>query len=94
MIHLVRKLGTAQAIQVKNEQDRQEVLTWLREMNYEDQGEAIEPLVAQGFWFLRDEGSKIVYVSTPEEFEKNFQVFGWDEYTEPPKDQIPDEFKF
>lgn len=83
MILTVRKTLHSEAIQIRSSEDEETVRAWLKASGVE--GEAnLEPLKELGAYFLRDHGSPIVYVTLPEDFERNFE----------PVEKKADPFKF
>lgn len=98
MIYEVRKKIETQAIKVESEEDWKTVLFWLRGNGYDETDEvlreSIAPLVEAGTWFLRDEGSTVVYLSPDHNFWEVFTLLKEAEHPEPPVDHIADEFKF
>lgn len=66
----VKKKIFAEAVHITNDEERNVVEGWLSKNGTPV---ALEVADAEHLWFLRDEGSTIVYVSSVEEFPKMFE---------------------
>lgn len=71
----VSKTVETEAIKIESEEEFALVQKWLTEMGFPDSGHLSE-LVEAGVWFMRDPGDneKVVYIVTPNDFEKNYQI--------------------
>lgn len=71
----VRKTRLAEAIQINTPEDESIVRQWLIESGMLDEADEadLEELKAQRVYFLRDQGSPIVYLTTAEDFTTYFE---------------------
>lgn len=77
-IRVVTKTQLSEAIQINTPEEEAVVREWLSGMGVVDPD--LKPLQEKNFWFLRDEGSEIVYLSSAEDFEKNFKTEDIEEF--------------
>lgn len=77
-IRVVRKTQLSEAIQINTPEEEAVVREWLSAMGVVDAD--LKPLQEKNFWFLRDEGSEIVYVSPEEDFKQTFETVDVEEF--------------
>ena len=70
----VKKKISSEAIQVNSSEELAQVLAWFSEAGmFEMNADLLHELIETKTWFLRDEGSKIIYLAGDDEFEELFE---------------------